>query len=80
MLFFSREELDRSQRQRLMEMRMQGWRCQMRRTKAATKVLGKRTTLQHSPRPRRDPGILVAWLNFLVKRMLQVSVGNLKTP
>lgn len=68
-----------SQRLRLVEMRMQGWRCQMRKTKAAAKVLGKRRTVQHRPLPRRDPGILVAWLNFLVKRMLQVSVGNLKT-
>lgn len=69
-----------SQRLRLMKMRMQGWMCQMRRrTKAAAEVLWKRRTLQHSPHPKRDPGILVAWLNFLVKRILQVSVGNLKT-
>lgn len=51
----------------------------MRRMKAAAKVLGNKRALQHSPHPRTDLGILVAWLT-LVKRMLQVSEGNLKTP
>lgn len=84
MLFFSRKEPERRrfrhgrQSLRLMEMQMKGWRCQMR-TKAAAKVVGRRRTLQHSPHPRRDPGISVAWLNFLVKCMLQVRVVNLNT-
>lgn len=87
-MFFSRAKLERmrqgSQRLRLMEkrrkMRMQGWGCQMRRTKRAAKVLRRRGALQHCPRLRRDPGILVALLTFLVKHMLQDSVGNLKGP